>query len=349
MRKPKIIIDATSRVFYASFYIKGLQDLYGKRNVSFSGSEFKDLNRKEGAFTFEHYFAFKIIASDTDIKKIVIDFCDSLDVNENAYKWSDVYAKINFNLKLAEDLKLNKIILIPPGFGIKIWNAWETAYYTFSNLAKCRFSPIVSFKRYLQDYYSQFKRPKLNQYKQVAVVNKTNVNTSCFIFLIATLWEENDEKTNLERKLFMELVKSKNCTFEGGFLAAENHPKLNDYKNYTFSNAYSSSEFLAKTQKSNFVFNTPAVHNCHGWKLAEFLAMGKAIISTPLSNDLPIDLEDRKNIHIANNKEELNLAIDLLINDEDYRNNLEKNALSYYEKNVQPFAAIKNLMASVKT
>jgi hypothetical protein len=75
-----IIIDATSRVFYASFYIKGLQDLYGKKNVSFLAQNLKDLNRKEVHLLLN--FAFKIVLADTDIKKIVIDFCDSLDVNE---------------------------------------------------------------------------------------------------------------------------------------------------------------------------------------------------------------------------------------------------------------------------
>jgi hypothetical protein len=59
--KPKIIIDATSRIFYASFYIKGFTRSLWQKKCVFLAQNLKDLNRKGGAFTFEHYFAFKIV------------------------------------------------------------------------------------------------------------------------------------------------------------------------------------------------------------------------------------------------------------------------------------------------
>ena len=62
--KSKIIIDASSRILYTSFYIKGLYDVFGKKNVTFSATHFTDLNRHTNQFSFEHYFAFKIIDSD---------------------------------------------------------------------------------------------------------------------------------------------------------------------------------------------------------------------------------------------------------------------------------------------
>jgi glycosyltransferase involved in cell wall biosynthesis len=96
---------------------------------------------------------------------------------------------------------------------------------------------------------------------------------------------------------------------------------------------YSYSEYLEKTKKSLFVFNTPAVFECHGWKLGEYMAMGKAIISTPLSNDLPESLKHGENIHFVNSEEEIKDAIQLLLKDEDYRNKLEK--------------GIKNIMKSM--
>ena len=57
-------------------------------------------------------------------------------------------------------------------------------------------------------------------------------------------------------------------------------------------------EWMHKTKMSEVVFNTPAFWECHGWKLGEYLALGKAIISTPLSNDLPYPLEHGKNIYM---------------------------------------------------
>ena len=38
-------------------------------------------------------------------------------------------------------------------------------------------------------------------------------------------------------------------------------------------------EWISKTKQSAIVFNTPAFWSCHGWKLGEYLAMGKCIIS----------------------------------------------------------------------
>ena len=165
--------------------------------------------------------------------------------------------------------------------------------------------------------------------------------------MIATLWQGHEERINHERKRFIELVKSQNCIFEGGFFAVANHPKMDGYEDILFNKPISGAVYIEKTKLSNFVFNTPAVHSCHGWKLAEYLAMGKAIISTPLSNELPISLTHGENIHIVNNAEELNSAIALLKNDVDYRIRLEKNANLYYEEFVKPKAVIENLLNSI--
>lgn len=341
--KSKIIIDASSRILYTSFYIKGLYDVFGKKNVTFSATHFTDLNRHTNQFSFEHYFAFKIIDSNGSIKKVVVDFCDSLDVNKNAIEWCNFYAKINFNFNDTNKDYLNKIILIPPGFGIKIWNKRNTLYHCLSNLMKSNFSTIVPFKRYFQDYYYQYKRPSLNQYTKSDGL-KNNDKIKPYIFLIATLWDESHEKTNLERKTFIEMVKSKHYDFEGGFLATDTHPKINEYREHLFTKPYSSKDYVIKTKQSEFVFNTPAVHNCHGWKLPEYLAMGKAILSTPLSNELTENLKSGINIHIVNDKDALNLGIELLKNDKEYRNLLEQNATIYYEKFIKPQAVIETIL-----
>ena len=92
---------------------------------------------------------------------------------------------------------------------------------------------------------------------------------------------------------------------------------------------YPISEYIKKTKLSTIVFNTPSVHNCHGWKLGEYLAMGKAIISTPLSNNLPEDLVHGKNIHFVSNMSELKIAINFLLDNSSYRMILEQGAKEY--------------------
>lgn len=111
-----------------------------------------------------------------------------------------------------------------------------------------------------------------------------------------------------------------------------------------FSKRYTIKSYIKKTKLSEIVFNTPAVLNCHGWKLGEYLAMNKAIISTPLLNELPENLVHGENIHIISNVKELEFAINLLLKDKDYRKLLEAGAKKYYLKYVSPQSVIKNIL-----
>ncbi|MBC8753999.1 hypothetical protein H2O64_04910 [Kordia sp. YSTF-M3] len=340
----KIVIDASSRIYYASYYIQGLCEVFGKRNVTFSNAYFSDLKRKEIEFSFEHYFAFVVIQPDKSLKKIVIDFCDPPDINETAHKWCDIYAKINFNHNETAKEFLEKIISIPPSFSIKIWNKRETFYHCFNNLIKCKFSPIIGFKRFFQDYYVQNKRPQLHDYTNSDTLE---ASPKPYIFMIATLWGANGKKTNQQRKTFIELVKAKQCNFEGGFLTKEITAEMEGFKDFIFTEAYSSKAYIEKTKRSDFVFNTPAVHKCHGWKLAEYLAMGKTIISTPPYNEMPENLKHSENIHIASDHEELAAAIHLMLNNAEYKNTLGKNAQAYFETFVSPKPVINRILEKV--
>ena len=92
------------------------------------------------------------------------------------------------------------------------------------------------------------------------------------------------------------------------------------------------------------VFNTPAFWNCHGWKLAEYLALGKAIVSTDLSNDLPAPLVNGENIHITDNSQEaIGKSILFIMNNIEYRDKLGNNARRYWEKYGTPVKSLELL------
>ncbi|MEH6769288.1 hypothetical protein [Maribacter arcticus] len=341
--KTRVIIDPTSRILYSSFYIKGLFLVFGKKNVSFSAKYFKELKRRKESHSHDHYMAFVVINPDNIIHKFIIDFRDKPSIKESAYEWCDKYAKINFNINLTNKRFHNKIISIPPGFGIRVWNLWETAYYCCSNFVKFKFSPIVKLKPYLGDYYHQWKRPKLGDYLTSSNDKRIIIPAKPYIFMIGTLWKHENctKETNLIRKTFIEACKTESCNFEGGFFASENHPQYSEYKDFIFKKRYSVNEYIQKTKLSSIVFNTPAVHNCHGWKLGEYLAMGKTIISTPISNLLPEGLEHGKNIHIVHDLEELKYVVNLLIENCDYRKILSNGSKDYYLKYGSPEKVIE--------
>jgi len=100
-----------------------------------------------------------------------------------------------------------------------------------------------------------------------------------------------------------------------------------------------------KTKKSILVFNTPSVHNCHGWRISENLALGKAIISTKFSNELPVSLEHGKNIHFISNNKDFKLDFDKIINSREYRLKLENEAKKYFIEYVSPEKVIKSIVS----
>ncbi len=151
----KVIIDPSNRMKYSSFYIKGLEDVFGASNISFSAKYFKGLNRKSDSHSFDHYMAFVLI-DDNKIQRVIIDYRDKTSIKKNAYNWCDRYAKINFNRELSKDFPNQKIISITPGFGIKIWGFWKTTYHCLRNLVKCDFSPLESIKEHFKDYYGLY-------------------------------------------------------------------------------------------------------------------------------------------------------------------------------------------------
>ena len=343
--KTKIIIDPTTNIVYSSYYIKGLYQFFGKRNVRFACSMkfFKDLNRKKVPYSHDQYLAF-VIVEEKKIYRVIIDYRDKSSIEERAYNWCDVYAKINFNEELTNPHFLSKIINIPPGFGINIWGFRETTFFCFRNLICSGYSLPVGIKRHLYYYYLQFKRPKIEEFQP-------GKSKKDYIFFASTLWryESALSTTNVWRKSFVEeCYSNEKIEFEGGFYAIPTHPDYEKYKNFVFPKKHKTQEYFSKTKRSALVFNTPAVLDCHGWKLAENLAIGKAIVSTPFKHKIPFDLVHGKNIHFIENESQIKPVINRIISDDEYRNKLERGAYAYYLNHGTPIKVIKQVYNFLK-
>jgi len=342
MNNTRVFIDPTSRIYYASFYIQGLYEIYGKEQVSFSARHFRDLERSQTDFSFEHYFAFVVCAPTKPILKVVVDFCDPPDIHPTAYAWCDRYAKVNFNKKETARGYLPKIIPVPPGFGIRIWDFYKTSKTCINNYFKAKNRLKIPKKRFFRDYFQQFKRPRLSEY--LSSLPQQTLRERPYIFMIASLWADKSAKgsTNLYRKKFIEAAQQSNCDFEGGFYAKDN--SHDHYRKFIFTKPYTPSEYLENTKKSYLVFNTPAVHGCFGWKLAEYLAMGKAIVSTPLRNDLAHSLIDGTHIYYIDKKADFEQRLAVLLQDEKNINLLEKNARDYFNEHIAPARVINRIV-----
>ena len=194
---------------------------------------------------------------------------------------------------------------------------------------------INNKRRFFSNYKAQLNRPKIKSYYPCC--EKEN-----YIYFVGSLWKK-EIKTNNFRANFIKACVSSKTQFEGGF-APRTKGDIKGYEDLTMKVRDKMDTFIVKTKKSILTFNTPAVLDCHGWKLAEFLCFGKAIISTPLSRKLPLELRDKKHIFITDgSKDDINLKMEKLINDKIFRSTLKMNARQYFENELAPIKVIQKI------
>ncbi|WMI69834.1 glycosyltransferase [Mangrovimonas sp. YM274] len=324
----KVYIDPAADMLYASFYIKGLEEVFGKRNIGYSAQYFKNFVHNN------HFFAFVLVDDNKTMKKLVVDFTDAALIDEKALDWADVYGKVNYD----GQYKSEKILVIGPSFGINIYSGMTTAVLAVSNFLKA-YPRIPDKRRFLSDYKSQFRRPQLQEY------NKRK-NNGAYIFFMASLWK-NEKQTNQFRANFIRACRANpNIKFEGGF-APRTKRDLSGFEALTTPARVKMDYYMSKILQSILVFNTPAVKDCHGWKLGEYLCMGTVILSTPLKRQLPQPLLDGEHVIFTDGSEsDITKKVNTLLKNDSLREKLENNTAEYYQKYLQPKQAIRNLLGN---
>jgi hypothetical protein len=173
-----------------------------------------------------------------------------------------------------------------------------------------------------------------------------------YAFFVASLWNYTEciEFTNRLRYGFANMLSlDPDVDFEGGFVINSLSAKIPQGWEHLCSNKrVSATEYIQKTQESFVVFNTPAVRECHGWKLPEFLSMGKAILSTPILNDLPSPLIDGIHFCEVHNEHEMRCKLNELKNDVKFRTSLQNSARQYWDEVACPEIVVKSILLNFK-
>ena len=349
----KAFIDPRCDIRYAAFYIYGLYQTLGKHNVKFSGQYSRQVSFDESDYVIDRILLCTFVEKDCVVKKVAIDARDPRTFMEKAYQWCDIYAKTNYKSTEDNGTHQEKLLLLPPSFGFRIWNPLETiirgVWNTYLAYKTKQFGTITHLKVTFRNYiWLILRREYLAQYLTSPLQNDISDN---YAFLIASLWnyQECIQHTNKLRYQFANMMAvNDSIRFEGGFLihclSAE---VLDGWEWLCTKKRVKPSEYIAKTKKSFCVFNTPAVRDCHGWKLPEFLAMGKAIITTPLSNDLSVELVENQDLLIVNNEKDLQKAIESLLYDKALRQKLEQSARQYWDKIANPKSVILSILQNI--
>lgn len=323
----KIDIYPGFNIFYYGFYLKGILSLFEICNVRYT---------TEGFPKFPPYgFAFVYRPKNL---KIYIDAEDWDQYNHEALSWCDIYGKVNINSGTIPYKYSEKITPIAPSFGINIWNYYNTVLQGLHTYFLTKKGSVNNFRDHINSYWRQLMlRLPLSEYQP-------ELSDPNYIFYVSSIWAPEDE-CNKHRTIFFNTVMNiKEISFEGGFAPPTRHD-VKGLEQYTIDKKYKISEYLLKLKRSAIAFNTPAVWNCHGWKLGEFLALGKAIISRPLLRQIPEPLMHGKHIHFVNgSSDSIKEAIYIICKDDNYRKHLERNARDYFVQNIQPKCTINRLL-----
>ncbi|MGB5341170.1 MAG: hypothetical protein WBN87_11680 [Thermoanaerobaculia bacterium] len=339
-----ILVDPRAKLTYAWFYIHGLREQLGRRRVRVSKRGFAPLT-PEDAYSYDRYVAL-IVDSEVKRTRLVVDYGDATGFEETAYEWCDVYAKVNV---APGDLgHQEKLMILGPGFGIgpsgRDRLEWappmlgQLAHWRDRRRGPTNYPPSVG--RLAAEHLAWLRSGTIDQYQ-------AHSGSSDYVFYAARLWEHHScvDDTNPERAKFMRAAKAAvGKGFDGGFVSEGRSAQAEIYADLLLDRKVPSDKWISRTQLSAVAFNNPAVWGCLGWKLAQYMALGKAIISTPIENLLPEPLRHGSNVHLVSEIDEIPAALSLITTDCEYRRKLEIGSRKYWDLYLSPIATARRIL-----
>lgn len=337
----KVIIDPRCRINYASYHIEGLRRLCGA--VTFQCLPDITAEPSNGV-------AVRVV-TDAGEKNVFFDCWDGDGINEQMYAWADAYGKVNLR---PGDAARDKMVALGPNFGISLWNPLATMLMAVRNYRAVKRAGGAAFKQpfkaFVRDYaYMIVRRKRYSYYYRF-----TREEQPGYFFSLSTLWwgDLSFNTTNKYRGDFMRLCKQHMDTFDGGFFyvdqaeqeSAEYSRYQQEFADMLYKHRLPMSEYDKRNRRSWFVFSTPSVIGCHGWKLGEFLCEGKAIVSTPLNNVMPGDFQSGVHYLEVATLQEMEQAIVRLRDDGGLVERLKRNAFDYYNEWVSPEASVRHVL-----
>lgn len=95
-------------------------------------------------------------------------------------------------------------------------------------------------------------------------------------------------------------------------------------------------KYLKEIKKNYICITSEGLHQSIGWKFAEYIAAGKAIVTEPLAYETTGYIENGKNYFVYNNTKELVEACDTLLNNIDLVHEMGKDNINYYNEHLRP-------------
>jgi hypothetical protein len=322
-------IDPRFAPEHAAYYLSGLMNLYGLSDFPWSRAGFPT------AYCDTKPLAF-VVRRGSEQCNIFIAADDMPELDGIALEWADVYGKVNLDPTLVPSTGADKVIPIGPSHALRLWSpgaslrmAWRTARAG---------GQIVSTREHYRRFWLQTSR------RLEHAAYEPGRSEDAYTFYNGWLWAKHPE-ANGPRADFMRACKAlaPDVEFEGGF-TPRRRDDVPEYFDVVADRHYTLPEYLERIRRATVVFNNPAAHHCLGWKLAEFLRLGKAIITLPLSREMPAPLVHGEHAHVVDGSlDSIQRAVRTITADPSYRLRLEQGARRYYLAYLTPERVIERL------
>ena len=161
-----------------------------------------------------------------------------------------------------------------------------------------------------------------------------------------TYFEENVNLNNFRVAVIQALKKAFGDKFIGGLIpnpyAVEHHSDL------LTTQETSQQKYAELVRKCQVVVFTRGLRQSIGWRLPEYLAMSRCIVSEPLEYELPSPLQDGKNYLLFDSPDECVELCKRLLSDKSLVQDMRNDNFNYYMKYVRPASLIRNTIAAAK-
>lgn len=278
--------------FWLTYYMYGL---YHHPNVLFTFKKEKEFSE----FDYTNRCALRITIKGM-VKSIIIDTDDPTDRHDNLGNNFDCVF-LSQKLITKSDNELKKIHALPPHFPIK-------TFVIHKMIAMHIFNPCNLIKN-LKEIKAVFSLKPLSLVYGKRIIR----NSNNFIFYHRSLWKKEFLTNELGYK-YLTYFSRKKFNVEGGFYRSDGYKSDSEVINRLITNKkIPTSEYIAKSIESLFCFNSPAVRGAISWRFGEYLAMGKAVISTPFKVEFPEFMQNKISLFTINdNIEEFDAQLDTI-------------------------------------
>jgi glycosyltransferase involved in cell wall biosynthesis len=299
------------RAHYYTYVLRGFVEVLGDPRVRFAKLDVPEAaDPREGCAL--------LVDDGKDEKRIFVSAGDRSDVDDDLLQWAHAYGKVNLAFQQPHHPRLHAI---GPIFSVQLWRPLHR-YLVALRMWRAGSALSTSIK---QVHFQGRGRATLDAYRPRA-------SDPNYVFFASRHWAPKHPEPDAPRERFISAANAvSGVRFDGGLL--EQRMPHNEY--------------LRRTARSAVAFNSPAVHDCLGWKLGEYLALGKAIISAPISRQLPVPLLHGEHLHlVADDEPAMSAAVELLTTDHEYRRHLETGARQWYERHLRPSVVATRLLGS---